>query len=157
MLRPSIFGENLFDDFFNDWNNFPFFNDKEEKRLEKKLYGHRAKDLMKTDIRETKDAYELAVELPGFKKEEVKVSLEDGYLTIQAEKGLEQDEKEKKTDKYLRRERYEGACERSFYVGEGVKQEDIKGEYKHGLLKLTIPKKEDKPAEETKSYITIEG
>ena len=68
MLRPSIFGENLFDDFFNDWNNFPFFNDKEEKRLEKKLYGHRAKDLMKTDIRETKDAYELAVELPGFIK-----------------------------------------------------------------------------------------
>ena len=157
MLRPSIFGENLFDDFFNDWNSFPFFNDKEEKRLEKKLYGHRAKDLMKTDIRETRDGYELAVELPGFKKEEVKVSLEDGYLTIQAEKGLEQEEKEKKSGKYLRRERYEGACERSFYVGEGVKQEDIKGEYKHGLLKLTIPKKEDKPAEETKNYITIEG
>lgn len=155
MLRPSIFGENLFDDFFDELDHFPFFNDKEEKKMEKKLYGRRAKNLMKTDIKEKNDAYELAVELPGFKKEEIKVSLEDGYLTIYAEKGMEQ-EKEKKAGKYLRQERYEGACERSFYVGENVKEEDIKGEFKHGLLTLTIPKKDKNSEVEAKKYIEIE-
>lgn len=156
MLRPSIFGENLFDDFFDDFDHFPFFNEKEEKKMEKKLYGRRAKNLMKTDIREKKDAYELALELPGFKKDEVKVSLEDGYLTIHAEKGVEKEENEKKTGKYIRRERYEGACERSFYVGEDVREEEIRAEFKHGLLTLTVPKKEEKPAVETKKYIMIE-
>lgn len=156
MLRPSIFGENLFDDLFDEFDHFPFFNDKEEKKMEKKLYGRRAKNLMKTDIKEKNDAYELAVELPGFKKEEIKVSLEDGCLTIYAEKGMEQEEKEKKTDKYLRRERYEGACERSFYVGENIKEEDVKGEFKHGLLTLTVPKKDQNSEVEAKKYIEIE-
>ena len=146
----------MFDDLFDEFDHFPFFNDKEEKKMEKKLYGRRAKNLMKTDIKEKNDAYELAVELPGFKKEEIKVSLEDGCLTIYAEKGMEQEEKEKKTDKYLRRERYEGACERSFYVGENVKEEDIKGEFKHGLLTLTIPKKDKNSEAEAKKYIEIE-
>ena len=153
MLMPSIFGENLFDDFFD----FPFWDDKEERKLEKKLYGHRAKNLMKTDVRETDTDYKLEIDLPGFKKDEVKVALENGYLTISAAKGLDQDEQEKETGKYIRRERYAGACERSFYVGDGLATEDIKGEFKHGILKLTIPKKEVKPAVEKKNYISIEG
>lgn len=111
---------------------------------------------MKTDIRETDHSYELEMDLPGFKKDEVKVTLEDGYLTISAAKGLDEDEQEKKTGRYIRKERYAGACERSFYVGEDITHEDIKGEFKHGILKLSIPKKEAKPAVEEKKYITIE-
>lgn len=156
MLRPSIFGENLFDDWFDGWDRFPFFNDREEKKMERKLYGHRAKNLMKTDIQDKGDTYELAVELPGFKKDEVKVSLEDGYLVIHAQKNIEKKENEKASEKYIRRERYQGACERSFYVGEDIKEEDVKGEFKHGLLTVIIPKEEKKPAVETKKYIEIQ-
>ncbi len=152
MLMPSIFGEDLFDDFMRD---FPLYNDKDRKKLEKKLYGRRGRNLMKTDIKETDGAYELEMDLPGFSKDEVKASLENGYLTISAAKGLDQDEQEKKTGKYIRRERYAGACERTFYVGEDVTQEDIKGEFKHGILKLTIPKKAAQAPE--KKYIAIEG
>ena len=152
MLMPSIFGEDLFDDFMRD---FPLYNDKDRKKLEKKLYGRRGRNLMKTDIKETDGAYELEMDLPGFSKDEVKASLENGYLTISAAKGLDQDEQEKKTGKYIRRERYAGACERTFYVGEDVTQEDIKGEFKHGILKLTIPKKGAQVPE--KKYIAIEG
>ena len=152
MSMPSIFGENLFDDFFD----FPFFDDKEQKKLERKLYGHRGKNLMKTDIKETDSGYELEMDLPGFAKNEVKVSLKDGTLTISASKGFDQDEQEKKTGRYIRRERYAGACERSFYVGENLTEADIKGEFKHGILKLFVPKKEAKPAVEEKKYITIE-
>ena len=153
MLMPSIFGEDLFDDFMKD---FPFFDDKEQKRLEKKLYGHHSKNLMKTDIRETDSGYMLEMDLPGFAKDEVKVSLEEGTLTVSAAKGLKQDEQDKKTGRYIRRERYAGACERSFYVGEEVTQDEIRGEFKHGILKIFIPKKEAKPAVETRKYITIE-
>ena len=154
MLMPSIFGENLFDDLFDD---FPFYDDKAERKMEKKLYGRHAQNLMKTDIKEMDDGYELEVDLPGFKKEEVKASLENGYLTISAAKGLDQDEQEKKTGRYIRRERYAGACERSFYVGDNITQEDIKGEFSHGILKLHVPKKENKPAVEGNKYISIEG
>ena len=154
MLMPSIFGESLFDDFMDD---FPFFDDREMKKLEKKLYGHHAKNMMKTDVKETDNAYELEMDLPGFKKDEIQVSIKDGYLTISAARGLDKDEQEKKTGKYIRKERYAGACERSFYVGENVTQEDIKGQFKHGILRLTIPKKEAKPIEDKKSYIAIEG
>ncbi|WP_125142886.1 Hsp20/alpha crystallin family protein [Clostridium transplantifaecale] len=153
MLMPSIFGEDLFDDFMKD---FPFFDDKEQKRLEKKLYGHHSKNLMKTDIRETDSGYMLEMDLPGFAKDEVKVSLEEGTLTVSAAKGLDQDDQDKKTGRYIRRERYAGACERSFYVGEEVTQDEIRGEFKHGILKIFIPKKEAKPAVETRKYITIE-
>ena len=124
MLLPSIFGENLFDDFFDD---VPFFDNRAENQIEKKLYGRHAHNVMKTDIKETDDNYELIVDLPGFKKDEIKVSLEDGYLTIEAAKGLDEDE------------------------------EDIKGEFKHGILTLNVPKKEAKPAVETNKYIAIEG
>lgn len=153
MLMPGIFGEDLFDDFMRD---FPFYDDKQARRVEKKLYGHRGRNLMKTDIRETDGSYELEMDLPGFTKDEVKVSLENGYLTVQAAKGLDEDEQEKKTGRYIRRERYAGACERSFYVGEDVTQEEIKGEFKHGILRLSIPKKEAKPAVPEKKYIVIE-
>ena len=152
MLMPSIFGEDLFDDFMKD---FPFYNDKDMKKMEKKPYGRRGRNLMKTDIREKDDSYELEMDLPGFTKDEVKASLENGYLTISAAKGLDKDEKEKETGKYIRRERYAGACQRTFYVGEDVTQEDIKGEFKHGILKLTIPKKAAQVPE--KKYIAIEG
>ena len=152
MLMPSIFGEDLFDDFMRD---FPFYNDKDMKKLEKKLYGRRGRNMMKTDIKEWDDSYELEMDLPGFKKDEVKVALENGYLTISAAKGLDEDEQEKKSGRYIRRERYSGSCSRSFYVGEDVRQEDIKGEFKHGILKLTIPKKAAQVPE--KKYIAIEG
>lgn len=154
MLMPSIFADNLFDDFMND---FPFFDDRDVKKAEKKLYGRRGRNLMKTDIRETDHSYELEMDLPGFKKDEIRVSLENGYLTVSAAKGLDQDEQEKKTGKYIRRERYAGACERSFYIGEEVTQEEIKGEFKHGILKLTIPKKDAKAQVPEKKYIAIEG
>ena len=154
MLMPSIFGENLFDEFMSD---FPFLDDRDLRKTEKKLYGHNAKHLMKTDIKENDSGFELEMDLPGFKKDEIKVSLDNGYMTVSAAKGLDQDEQEKKSGKYIRRERYAGACERSFYVGEEVTQEDIKGEFKHGILKLFVPKKEPKPAVEEKKYITIEG
>ena len=154
MLMPSIFGENLFDDFFGD---FPFYYDKDMKNVEKKLYGRKASHVMKTDIKETDNGYELVVDLPGFTKDEVQATLENGYLTISAEKGLDKDEQEKETGHYIRKERYAGACSRSFYVGEAVKQEDIKAEFKHGILTMFVPKKEAKPAVEQKNGISIEG
>ena len=156
MLLPRVFGEDLLDDFFG-WDDFPFFDDKYSRNMEKKLYGRRAKNLMKTDIRETEEGYELTIDLPGFKREDVKASLENGYLTISAQKGFDQEETEKKTGRYIRRERYAGACQRSFYGGDGVTEDEIKGEFKHGILRLTIPKKEARPAVEEKKYIAIEG
>ena len=137
MLMPSIFGEDLFDNFMND---FSFYNDAPFENVEKKLYGHHAKNVMKTDIKETDEGYELEIDLPGFTKDEVKVSLDNGYMTVSAAKGLDKDEQEKKSGKYIRRERYAGACERSFYVGDEITEEDVKGEFKHGMLKLFIPK-----------------
>ena len=153
MLMPSVLGRDLFDDFFG----FPFFDDKDLKHTEKKLYGRKGKNLMKTDVRETADSYILEMDLPGFKKDEVSVTLEDGYLTISAAKGLDQDEKDKKTGAYIRRERYAGACQRSFYVGEDVEQEEIRAKFDRGILTLTVPKKEEKPAVEEKKFISIEG
>ena len=148
MLRPSIFNDNLFDDFFE----FPFFDD----RAERKLYGHNAKNIMKTDIKEHKDGYELEIDLPGFHKDEIQAELKDGYLTISAAKQLNQDEKEKESGKYIRRERYSGSCQRSFYVGDEITQEDIKAEFKHGILKLFVPKKA-KPEVEQRKFVSIEG
>ena len=150
MLMPSIFGENLFDDFMD----FPFDDDFWGRK--NPLYGKNAKRMMKTDIRETEGSYELDVDLPGFKKDEIKASLENGYLTISAAKGLDKDEKDK-DGKYIRQERYAGAMSRSFYVGDEVTQEDIKAKYEDGILKLSIPKKEKKPAVEQDNHIAIEG
>ena len=153
MLMPSIFGENLFDD---DWMDFPF--DRFEREFWGKrnpLYGKNAKKLMKTDIREHDDGYELDIDLPGFKKDEISVQLEDGYLTISAVKGLDKD-KETKKGKYIRKERYTGTMQRSFYVGDAVTQEDVKAKFEDGILKLSIPKKDAK-AVENKKTIAIEG
>lgn len=101
-------------------------------------------------------AYSIEHGLKSEKINRVQVLLENGYLTIHAEKGLQEDDQEKKSGKYIRRERYSGACERSFYVGEDLEQEDIKGEFKHGILKLFVPKKEKNPQVEQKKYIMIE-
>ncbi len=138
MLMPSIFGENLFD----DWMDFPF----ERKN---------AKNIMKTDVRELDDRYELDIDLPGFKKDEVTAELKDGYLIISAAKGLDKDEKDKE-GRMIRQERYAGSCSRSFYVGEGITEQDIKGKFEDGILKLSVPKKEAKKVEEKKT-IAIEG
>ena len=154
MLMPSIFGEDMFDDFMRD---FPFFDENAGNKIEKKLYGRHAKNMMKTDIKEMEDGYELEMDLPGFTKDEITAELKDGYLTISASKGLDKDEQEKETGKYIRRERYAGACQRSFYVGEDITEQDIKAEFKHGILKLFVPKKEAKPAVEQKKYVSIEG
>ena len=120
------------------------------------LFGHHEKNLMKTDVRETDKGYELDVDLPGFKKDEVQVQLKDGYLTISAAKGLDKDETDK-NGSLIRQERYAGSLSRSYYVGEDITEEDIKAEFKHGILKLFVPKKEVKPAVEEKKYISIEG
>ena len=148
MYMPSIFGESLFD------NMFPF---DEKFFTEKKdpLYGKNVSRLMKTDVRETEKTYELDIDLPGFKKDEIQIELKDGYLTVSAEKGLDKDEEDKK-GKYIRKERYAGAMQRSFYVGENLTQEDIKAKYENGILRLSVPKKEAKPVE-TKKTIAIEG
>ena len=150
MLMPSIFGENLFDD---DWMNFAF--DRDFWGRKNPLYGKNAKNIMKTDIREHDEGYELDVDLPGFKKDEISVELDDGYLTISAAKGLDKDEQDKK-GKYIRRERYAGAMQRSFYVGDAVTEEDVKAKFEDGILRLSIPKKDAK-AVETKKTIAIEG
>ena len=145
MLMPSIFGENVFD----DWMDFSFPD------IDKKLYGKHAKNVMKTDIREMDDSYEVVIDLPGFKKDEIEVQLENGYLTISAAKGLDKDETDKQ-GKYLRQERYAGSMSRSFYVGEDITEEDIHGKFKNGILKLDIPKVEAKKVEQ-KKHIAIEG
>ena len=145
MLMPSIFGENLFD----DWMGFSFPD------IEKSLYGKRTQDVMKTDVKEMSQSYEIDIDLPGFKKEDINAKLDNGYLTIQASKSQSKDEKDEE-GKYIRRERYSGAMSRSFYVGNGVKQEDIHAKFEDGILKLTIPKL-DKKAVEKSRYIAIEG
>ena len=137
-MLPSIFGENLFDDFFDDrFGMFPMWNTSRDP-----LYGKHAKNLMKTDVRETENTYEVDVDLPVFKKDEITVDLKDGYLTISAAKGLDKDEKDKE-GRYIRQERYAGACSRSFYVGD-VKPEDVSAKYEDGILKLSMPKQAKK-------------
>ena len=133
-MLPSIFGENLFDDFFAA--PFGLMN---TGRTDEALYGKHARNMMKTDVRETENSYELDVDLPGFKKDEITVDLKDGYLTIVATKGLDKDEQDK-NGKYIRRERYAGVMNRSFYVGNAVRPEDIGAKYENGILKLSVPK-----------------
>ena len=135
-MLPSIFGENLLDEFFDEpWEKSLF-------GARNPLYGKHAKNLMKTDVRETENSYELDIDLPGFQKEEMTVELRDGYLSIRAAKGLDKEEKDKKGT-YIRQERYTGACSRSFHVGD-VEPEEVSAKYEDGILKLTLPKKETK-------------
>jgi len=149
MLMPSVFNHDILSDFFED----PFFDDRDIRRLEKQLYGHKGQDLMKTDVKETATSYEMKMDLPGFKKDEIQVSLKDGYLTIHAAKEIKED----KNGRFLRRERCAGVCERSFYVGKQLCEDEIRAEFKHGILKLTLPKQNKKPIIEEKKYIAIEG
>ena len=152
MLMPSIFNDNLLDDLFD----FPFYDDKADRKIHRKLYGHHAGNLMKTDIKEKKDGYELEIDLPGFKKDEITAELKDGYLTVSAAKGLDKDEEDKKGH-YIRQERYSGAMSRTFYVGEDVKQEDIKAKFENGILSLSVPKPVEQKKVETSKRIAIEG
>ncbi len=146
MLMPSIFGENL----FNNWMDFSFPD------IDRKLYGKHVNNIMKTDVKEKDGGYEVAIDLPGFKKEEVKAELKDGYLTISAVKGLDKDEKNQE-GKYIRRERYVGNMSRSFYVGEDITENDIHAKFENGILMLDIPKKEEQKKVDQKRYVTIEG
>ena len=144
MLMPSIFGENLFND---DWMNFGF------PEVDKALYGKHAGHEMKTDVRETEAGYEVDIDLPGFKKDEINVELNNGYLSISAAKGL--DKEEKKEGKYIRKERYAGSMSRSFYVGDDVKEDDVKASFKNGILTVVVPEREE-PQEEQKRRIQID-
>ena len=150
MLLPSIFGENLFDDFMDDFR-YPAFPD-----VDKTLYGKHAKNLMKTDVKEKDGSFEVDIDLPGFKKDEITMHLEDGYLTVSAAKGLDKDEKDEKGT-YVRHERYAGNMSRSFYVGEQITEDDIHPKYENGILSFSVPKKEKKAIEDKKRYIAIEG
>ena len=133
-MMPSIFGENLFDDFFDDdFSMFPALTGRNP------LYGKHAKNLMKTDVRETENTYELDIDLPGFKKDEISIDLKDGYLSISAAKGLDRDQEDKK-GKYIRQERYAGACSRNFFVGEGIEPRDVSAKFEDGILRVSLPK-----------------
>lgn len=143
MLLPSIFGENLLD----DWMDFG--------NVERKLYGRHAANVMKTDVHEHDEGYELDIDLPGFKKDDIKLSLENGYLTVNATKNLDKDKKNLK-GKIIRQERYAGSMQRSFYVGEELTETDVKAKFEDGVLKLSLPKKEAEKIPEAKT-IAIEG
>jgi HSP20 family molecular chaperone IbpA len=149
MLTPRIFTESLFDDLFDD---YPF---RSLENVDRKLYGKHAGKEMLTDVKEHENNYEVEIDLPGFKKEEINIELNEGYLTITASKGLDEDEKSKQ-GKIVRQERYAGVMQRSYYVGEQLTTEDIKAKYEDGVLKLEIPKKEEKKLPE-KHTIMIEG
>ena len=149
MMMPSIFREDLFDRFMEDFG-FPAFPDID------RVYGKNAKNLMKTDVKETCTEYVVDMDLPGFKKEEIRMQLDNGNLTVSAAKSLDKDEKDE-AGCYIRRERYAGSMSRSFYVGEHVKEEDIHPRYENGILTFHLPKEEKKVVEEKSHYISIEG
>jgi HSP20 family molecular chaperone IbpA len=145
MLMPSIFGENLLDDFFGDLNG---------AARNQMRYAAPSTSLMKTDIKETENDYELNIDLPGFKKEDVQAELKDGYLVITAKN--ESSSEDTSNKEYIRRERFYGTCSRSFYVGKNVQQEDISAKFENGVLIMNVPKHVEKPVEE-KKYIAITG
>ena len=145
MMMPSIYHNGLFDDFFDG-----FFAEPARKAPERKRF-----DLMRTDIKELDDAFELDIDMPGCKKEDVKAQISDGYLIISASTNSENEEKDEQ-GKFIRRERYSGSMSRRYYVGDQIQQDDIKAKFEDGILKLTIPKEEPKKIEEPK-FITIEG
>ena len=136
-MLPMIFGENLFDDLFNDTFERSLWN------TDKTLYGKNAGRILKTDVHETEDSYELDVDLPGFKKEEINVELHDGYLTISATKSLDKDETDQKARRVIRQERYSGTSQRTFYVGD-VKPDEVKCKYESGVLSVEVPKRDAK-------------
>ena len=148
MLMPSIFGESLFDDWFDDF-------DRQMQHMDRRLYGRNANREMKTDVREKEDGYEIDMDLPGFKKDQVELNLENGYLTVTANKGFDKDEKDKQ-GRMIRQERYAGSMQRSFYVGDNMTEEDVKARFEDGVLHLNLPKKDARKVPEKKT-ICIEG
>ena len=148
MLVPSIFEENLLD----DWMHFPKM---EFPDIDHKLYGKNAPHVMKTDVHENDNGYELDIDLPGFKKDDIKISLDNGYLLVNASKSHENDEKDDK-GKVIRQERYSGSMQRNFYVGDAIEEDDIKAKFEDGVLKLSVPKKDTTKVPE-KKFISIEG
>ena len=150
MLMPSIFNDNLFDDWFDDDFYMPMIPDMGD--VDKKLYGGRAAHEMKTDVKETEKGYEVAVDLPGFKKDDVTVELNNGYMTITAKKKVDNDKKNEE-GKYIRREHYAGSMSRSFYVGDQLTENDIHAQMNDGILTLQIPKKEEQKQVEDKRHL----
>lgn len=150
MMMPSIFGRDLFDDFFS----FPFNSTFHTNEFDRSNFVKAG--MMKTDIKDTDQGYEITIDIPGVSKENVQAELKDGYLTIQASTDSNNDEKDE-NGTFLRRERHYGTCSRSFYVGEAVTQDEIKAKFENGTLKMLVPKKESKPAVEDRKYIAIEG
>lgn len=146
MYMPGIFGENLMDDFFNDTNWLGY----------EPAYSKSTANLMKTDIKEHENGYEMKIDLPGFRKEDLKLQLKDGYLNISAAHNENKDAKDK-SGKVVRQERYTGSMQRSFYVGENVKQNDISAKFENGVLALNIPKVDPKKEVPEEKYIAIEG
>ena len=152
MLMPSIFGENLFD----DWMDFPFHDmDRELRNMDRRLYGRNMKHEMKTDVKENETGYEIDMDLPGFKKDQISLNLENGYLTVAATKGFDKDQKDQ-NGRMIRQERYAGSMQRSFYVGDAMTVEDVKAKFEDGVLHLELPKKEACKVPEKKT-ILIEG
>ncbi|MCI6639368.1 MAG: Hsp20/alpha crystallin family protein [Pygmaiobacter massiliensis] len=147
MLMPRMFDEDLFD----NWMDFPF---EREFSRRNPLYGKREKNLMKTDVRQTEDGYELDIDLPGFKKEDVSVKLENGYLTVSAARSVDENEA-KDSSGYIHKERWSGSCSRSFYLGDGISKQDVKARMEDGILHLTLPKKAPELPEN--NLIAIEG
>ncbi|HIS57354.1 MAG: Hsp20/alpha crystallin family protein [Lachnospiraceae bacterium] len=145
MLRPSIFSNDFMDDWFDDMFTFP-----EESRRQTKNTAV----VMRTDVKDLGDKYQLDIELPGYKKEDIHAELHEGYLTVSAKKSENTEEKQE-NGKYIRRERYTGECRRSFFVGKTITEEDIHAAFENGVLKLTVVKEESKPKVEEKKYITI--
>lgn len=158
MMTPSIFRDDLFDNLFDGFFNFPAFDTGAVQKAQRELYGNHAANIMKTDVQEHEDHFDVDIDLPGFKKEELSLELKNGYLMVKAAKGLNKDEVEETHGKFVRRERYAGSMSRSFFIGEDIKQEEIHAKFEDGVLKLCIPKPAPKKPEiEDKKYIAIEG
>ena len=146
-MLPSIFGENLFDEFFGR----PFAEDFFSPR--RRESGYPVKNLMKTDVKEVEGGYEMEVELPGCRKEDVNLNLRDGYLTISAVRNGSHDEKDA-DGRFIRQERYRGAYSRGFYVGD-IQPQEVSARFEDGILKLTLPKRDARQIEQP-SRIAIE-
>ena len=146
MALPVVFHDNLFDDFFDAFN--PFWDDRaferEMDRSARNAFGKRGANMMKTDVKQTENGYDVAVDLPGCKKEDVQLDLQDGYLTIQAVRSHSNDEKDK-DGHYLRRETFSGTCSRSFYIGDSVRKEDVHARFEDGVLHISLPAPQQQP------------
>ncbi len=136
MFAPKVFRNDLFDDWFD-----PFGMMRDLNKVDRKLYGRHADREMLMDVKDHGDHYEVEIDLPGFRKENIGIELEDGYMTVTASKGLDEDEKNRR-GRIIRQERYSGMMSRTFYVGEDVTNEEVSASFDNGVLKISVPKKE---------------